>query len=70
MRHFIEEKKGITIDLYFDTGMTSGLVLDNIGYPLRQCVERLLQKYCVTMTAISDMDSIRLPCNEKRSGYA
>ena len=44
MRHYTGDEKKAAIDLYFDTEMTSQEVVDKLGYPTRQCLERWLRK--------------------------
>lgn len=44
MRHYSDDEKRIAIGLYFDENLTSQQVVDRLGYPTRQCLERWLRE--------------------------
>lgn len=44
MRHYTDDGKRAAIELYFSDDLTSQQVVDRLGYPTRQCLERWLRK--------------------------
>jgi transposase InsO family protein/transposase-like protein len=41
---FSQEERGRAVELYFSTDMTTQQVVDHLGYPTRQCLERWLHE--------------------------
>lgn len=41
---FSQQERGRAVGLYFSTDMTTQQVVDHLGYPTRQCLERWLHE--------------------------